>query len=336
MKSRLFFLFFFLIVTYISFSQQRVARHSSGIVTIYSGANPFNDAYVAAVPGDTLYLPGGPIPSPPTINKRLTIIGAGHYPDSTTATQKTVIGNIVIQQDADKLFLEGIELGAITITLNHKVDSMIITKCKFTSINFQGSTSPCMGVLIKNCVISGDGSFGNTNGLIFSNNIIDGRILSLNNAGISNNIFFYNAISVSAGFSDVDNCLISNNIFFRNYSGATYIYSNSELNTFANNIFNVVPNIGSNTFINNYNSVNLTSLFVNQTGNIFNYAHDYHLVNPDTYLGNDGNKVGIYGGLYPYKEGAVPQNPHIQFKIIGTQTNTNGELNIQFKVKAQN
>lgn len=333
MKSRFFFLFFFLIVTYISFSQQRVARHSTGIVTIYSGANPFNDAYVAAVPGDTLYLPGGPIPTPPTINKRLTIIGAGHYPDSTTATQKTVIGNISIQQDADKLFLEGIELGAIAISLNHKVDSMIITKCKFTSINFQGSTSPGLGNVIKNCVITGDASFGNTNGLLLSNNIIEGRISYANNAGISNNILLFNSAG-NYSINYFNQCFINNNIIFK--ALAVNIYGNSSLNTFSNNVFVVLPPVETNTFINSYTELNISSLFVNQTGNLFNYAHDYHLVNQDTYLGNDGTEVGIYGGLYPYKEGAVPQNPHIQFKNIGTQTNTNGELNIQFKVKAQN
>jgi hypothetical protein len=45
--------------------------------------------------------------------------------------------------------------------------------------------------------------------------------------------------------------------------------------------------------------------------------------------------VGIYGGLFPYKEGAVPLNPHISLKNIAPQTDVNGDLNIQLKVNAQ-
>ena len=54
-----------------------------------------------------------------------------------------------------------------------------------------------------------------------------------------------------------------------------------------------------------------------------------------TYLGDDGTEVGIYGGLVPFKEGAVPINPHISQKSIQTTTDSNGLLNIYFTVEAQ-
>jgi hypothetical protein len=53
-------------------------------------------------------------------------------------------------------------------------------------------------------------------------------------------------------------------------------------------------------------------------------------------LGTDGNQVGIYGGVFPYKELAIPVNPNIISKTISPQTNASGELNIQVQVKAQN
>jgi hypothetical protein len=327
----------------LGYSQQKVALHSSGTTTIFGGANPFTDAYNASVNGDTIYLPGGTIPFPSNINKGLVIIGAGHYPDSTVATGKTILsGNITISQDADNLMLEGIELGSITFTLNHKVDSVIIRRCKFSSIDYQGTgATPCVNNSIRENVITGGVTLTNATSSMLSNNIIDGKITSANNIGISNNILFYNAANPGgyayvATFYNVDNCFISNNVIFRNWAGASSIYSSSDLNTFSNNLFSVTPNTGTNTFINNYNAIDLTTVFVNQTGNVFNYSQNYHLVDPSIYLGIDNTQVGIYGGLYPCKVGSVPQNPHIQLINNATTTDANGDLQIQIQVDAQN
>ncbi len=323
-------------------AQQKVALHSNGTTTIFGGANPFSDAYNASVNGDTLYLPGGTIPYPTNINKSLVIIGAGHYPDSTVATGKTVLpGNITISEDADNLMLEGIQLGNISFTVNHKVDSVTIRRCKFASIDYQGTgATPCVNNSIRENVITGGVTLTNATSSMLSNNIIDGKITNANNIGISNNILLYNAAnpggySYVVTFYNVDNCFISNNIIFRNWAGASSIYNSSDLNTFSNNIFSVTPNTGTNTFVNNYNSIDLTTVFVNQTGNVFDYSHNYHLVNPSTYLGIDNTQVGIFGGMYPYKEGSVPQNPHIQLINNASTTDANGDLNIQLKVAAQ-
>ncbi|MDD2636804.1 MAG: right-handed parallel beta-helix repeat-containing protein [Bacteroidales bacterium] len=324
-------------------AQQRVALHSNGTTTVFGGGNPFTDAYNAAANGDTLYLPGGVIPYPATIDKGLVIIGAGHYPDSTTATGKTVLsGSLTIRGEADKLWLEGIELtGGITFYRNHKVDSVTIRRCKFESLLYEiysGGGTPCLENSIRENIINGNVNFANATSSVLSNNIIGGQVSNASNIGISNNIFLSNTHSTASYnmlFYTVNSCFISNNIIFRNYSGEAYVYSSCNLNTFSNNIFTLVPTEGTNTFTDNYNSIDITTVFVNQSGNVFDYTHDYHLVDPASYLGTDGSQVGIYGGMYPIKDGAVPQNPHFQFKNISTQTDNNGELNIQIQVEAQ-
>lgn len=325
----------------IVYSQQKVALHSNGSTTIFGGSDPFTAAYNASVSGDTLYLPGGTIPYPTTINKGLVIIGAGHYPDSTVATGKTVLtGNLTISEDADNLQLEGIELtGGISFTINHKVDSVVIRRCKFNNIYYYGTgITPCVNNNIIENVITGEAVFNNATSSMLSNNIINGQIANANNIGISNNILLFNSGCTGnpscVTFNNVDNCYISNNIVFRN--NASWVCSGCDLNTFANNIFAVVPSTGTNTWINNYYSIVLTSVFINQTGNVFNYAHNYHLVDPSSYLGIDNTQVGIYGGLYPYKDGAMPQNPHIQIINNATTTDANGNLQIQIQVEAQN
>jgi hypothetical protein len=133
----------------------------------------------------------------------------------------------------------------------------------------------------------------------------------------------------------VDNSLIVNNVFFKDGYGYG-IMRESDLNTFSNNVFNHTPSTGTNTFNNNYNNITpLDSIFVNQSGNQFDFAQDYHLIPGNNLIGNDGTPVGIYGGLYPFKDGMLPRNPHIRMKAVDAQTQPNGDLNIQFEVGAQ-
>jgi hypothetical protein len=84
-------------------------------------------------------------------------------------------------------------------------------------------------------------------------------------------------------------------------------------------------------------NVPTNNIFVNQTGNIYSYMQDYHLksTSPGKNAGTDGMDVGIYGGSSPFKEGALPVNPHIRFKNVAGSTNSSGTLNIHFKVAAQ-
>jgi hypothetical protein len=331
------FSFVFISLAIVVFAQQKVALNRNGTTEIYGGSNPFNDAYLAASSGDTIYLPGGNLPFPATIDKKLVIIGAGHYPSVTVATNRTVLnGNLNIGENADNLHLEGIDIsGGITFTNNHKVDGVVIKRCRTYSIGYSGNGStPCLNNTIRECVINSTIDFSNAKSLLFSNNIVGSAVSSGSELGISNNIFLYSGNQYYI-FSNIDNSSISNNIVFQAYDGS-YIQTSCELSTFSNNIFAVSPSVGSNTFVNNYNSVAIAGLFVNQTGNAFDYTHDYHLLNPGTYLGTDGNQVGIYGGLFPYKDSALPVNPNIVSKTIVPQTNASGELNIQVQVKAQN
>ncbi len=333
----IYLLSFLLFVGFTSTAQQKVALNRNGTTQIYGGSNPFNDAYLAASSGDTIYLPGGNLPYPATIAKSLVIIGAGHYPATTVATNRTVInGSLTINEGANNLHLEGIEItGTLLFNTNHKVDGVVVKRCRINVIGYSGNgTTPCVNNTIRECVINAHVDFSNAKSSLFSNNIVGSTVNQGIEIGVSNNIFLHN--SYSHLFNNVDNSSISNNIIFQQTYGMDRLQTACELSTFSNNIFTGIPLVDSNTYVNNHNSVAITGLFVNQTGNAFDYTHDYHLVNPTTYLGLDGKQVGIYGGLFPFKESALPVNPNIVSKIIVPQTNASGELNIQVQVKAQN
>ena len=106
---------------------------------------------------------------------------------------------------------------------------------------------------------------------------------------------------------------------------------------FVNNVFNAALSfpVGSNIGSGNYINVSFTNFFVNETDYTIDYASDYHLQTPGTYLGTDGTQCGMYGTTSPYKAGAVPINPHIRSKTVASYTDNSGNLNINVTVGAQ-
>jgi hypothetical protein len=131
-----------------------------------------------------------------------------------------------------------------------------------------------------------------------------------------------------------DNNQVNNNIFTK-VNTVYLIIGNG--NVAKNNLCALAtPSFGNlPTVSGNYFAIAQAAIFISQSGASFSYLQDYHLQNTTSYLGIDGTQVGIYGGLFPYKEAAIPSNPHIETKTIAPQTNGTGELNIQVLVKAQ-
>ena len=128
--------------------------------------------------------------------------------------------------------------------------------------------------------------------------------------------------------------LFENNIFVFTYH-LNYV-SNSN---FLNNSFNeeITFPYGTNVGTNNFPYYGISGTFLNADGGQFSYSKDYHLQEsfPGKNGGTDGTDIGIYGGQYPWKEGSIPFNPHIQLKNISGNTDQNGNLNVNIKVAAQ-
>ncbi|MCU4163026.1 hypothetical protein [Carboxylicivirga caseinilyticus] len=336
MKQILLTLLVVIATTHLS-AQQLVMLQSNGTSTAFDGETPFIDAYDSAIDGDTIYLPGTRVTPPPAIDKQLTIYGTGHYPSTTNATNSSIIyGTVYISENADNIKLEGIEItGSLIFMNNQKIDNAIISRCKLYQVSYQGDlTTPCENNTIKQCVITSSVSLNNANNCILTNNIIASSIGNGNQIAILNNVILHTSTSSTYGtITNVDNSTIANNIFRR---ANNVIQSSCESSTFANNVFKSTALAGVNTFLNNYENVDFASLFVSQNDEgVFNYEQDYHLNNTETYLGNDGTQVGIYGGLFPYKDYAIPTNPHISSQSVAPSTDENGMLNISITVNAQ-
>lgn len=331
---------FYLALSLGAFAQQRVALHSNGTTFIFSGSNPFNDAYLAAVAGDTIYLPGGNIPYPALIDKSLTIFGAGYHPDSSLTTQATTLtGNLNISGNADGLRLEGVNItGILEFNNNQKVDNVTLTRCRMNNVIYSGNrTTPCENNLITECIINSNMNFANAQFISVSNCFISGQLQNGFELSVMNSILLFNAQSVSSGTNTINNTtnsFFANNIFTR--SNAPQNVINGSLNTFTKNVFRTTPVFGTSSFIDNFYDVVIENVLVNQSGFTYEYSQNYNLVDPAAYSGTDLTQVGVYGGLYPFKSGGIPINPHFQFKLIAPQTNPNGELQIEIQVESQN
>jgi hypothetical protein len=341
MKSIKFSIGFLLVVTIsITNAQSIVALHHSGIVQHFSGTSALVNAYAAAVHGDTIYLPGGSFAPPANFDKGLTIYGAGHYQDSTQATNKTFIaGTVTLNANADNFQLEGVEvLEGVLFTSNVSVNQVTIKYCKINAyFQVPGNLSnPSNNIALIGNVFGGDVVLTNATNVSIYNSLLQGHLTNSSGNQFYNCIFLFNGGNYDWVINgEMVNNNLYNCIFYQSSWG---IYSNITGNTYKYSLFtSATPNFGPGAVSeNNYFGIAQPTIFVSQSGNSFDYTHNYHLQAPAAYPGSDGNQLGIYGGYFPYKEGAVPSNPHIRTKTISAATDASGNLNVNIKVAAQN
>ncbi|NLA23462.1 MAG: hypothetical protein GX879_00695 [Bacteroidales bacterium] len=317
---------------------QIIALHHEGETQIFNGNTAFVQAYEASQAGDTLYFSGGTYFPPSKIDIQLTLFGAGHYQDSTLVTGKTIIsGSIKLKEGANNFYIEGIAISdKIEIDNNSPITGLSVKRCYVSNgFNFPGDRTTLSSNIAIIGSIFGNSDFINTSNVLVSNSIIS-RVNNSHGNQFRNNIMLASFIYTSRLFNNSNNNFIANSIIKIEGSGSSNIIS-GDGNQFYNNVFNDAnPSYGSNpTLSDNIANVNMDDVFVNQTGVDFDYSHDYHLQDDELYLGTDGTQVGIYGGIFPYKEGAVPINPHFVKNTTSNTTNDDGDLPVRIIIKAQ-
>jgi len=302
------------------------------------------DAITNAQNKDTIYIPGGVFSltnSSITIDKELHLIGVGHYPDSSAVQGITYLnGSITLISGANYSSFEGFylngDINSGTPTSNEDVDNITISRCNCGSLTLDSLSTNWVvyeneirGVLSGYVQTPTNGHYTQNN--LFSNNIFTSLVYGFgHNNEFKNNLFLFNGYFNPSYIVD---CTFKNNIFC-----STSSLSSINSSVFNNNLFTIGFTIPSGCVgINNIINQDQASIFVNQSGNEFNYTHDYHLNNssPGKNAGSDGTDIGIYGGIYPWKESSIPTNPHLQSARIAHKTDSNGNLNVQIKVAAQ-
>jgi len=343
MKAKvLFFLVSFWFITQIQ-AQSVVALHSSNGVQFFSDGNPLQSAYTAAVDNDTIYLPGGSFAMPSKFEKKLRIIGAGHDPSTTSATFKTrLAGDLKLSEEASGFYLEGVKVSNIYFDTDEQVNDVTIKRCNIHNIYIDGNrTTPSHNCIFQQNIIH-DANLSNLTNSYFFNNIIENHISNADNLNFMNNVFLYTDTYYSV-FYHANSCILKNNIFLQEGNNFSAADSYSEHLTCSHNIICATTYDPSNTtyfgrypILDSNYQMNRTDVLVNQSGDTFDYSHNYHLQpGAQANLGDDGTEIGIYGGYYPWKEGSIPSNPHISSKNISSDTNANGTIHIDINVRAQ-
>jgi len=116
-------------------AQKTVVRQNGTLTAIYTSNNPVIDACNNANNGDTIYIPGGYY-NFPNINKRLVIIGAGIYPDSTFYTGETIVNNsFTFVSGSDSSVIIGLSVnGDINFDYWANLQKIKILRCKSNNI----------------------------------------------------------------------------------------------------------------------------------------------------------------------------------------------------------
>ncbi len=324
----------------------KIALHHNGGVALYTN---LNTALSGAVNGDTIYLPGGTVfvSTNPYINKSLTIVGAGHHPDSTQATSRTVIPvSIYIASGADNGKLTGIQCQTVffgSTYSDQNVNNYILERCNIGDLfPSYDNNSTSQNIMITENIISYLHDYSYNTGIVgFSSALFEKNIFGPNShyskdALFVNNIFYcyYNYFNFQKG-------TYNNNIILCTANASTFSIG-STYTTFNNTLVckldtSALTVTYSGMYNNPINPESAVNTFVNAMTTDFSYSNNYHLkaTSNGHNAGTDGTDVGIFGTQFPAKEGAVPFNPHISHKNIGTAVTPTGVLNVDVRVSAQ-
>lgn len=315
-----------------------------GEFTHYYGAGALKSAYDAASTGDIITLSPGTFSTPGTINKGITLRGAG-----IEATEKTYISGETTFASTDEtmvITVEGIKFSSKTNIQNNSTGSgqgtikLIKNTFQVLYASVAGSYSTDRGPVVRiyNCAIYA--------GMIFNGNSHP-------------DFLFYNSYVVTphidgSGFSETTtafvNCIINcadwiiERAYFLNFYNSIFVWNTSWSGS---NTSYLLPNtatcynclsINKSTLFNNLVSggnnktvATAAEIFTTYT-NSWKEGETFELTGAakEAYIGTDGTQIGMQGGNYPYT--TTVQYPVVTKFNADAQTNKAGMLNVEVEV----
>ena len=312
--------------------QMATVQHGETMTAFY-GIEALKDAVAAASAGDVISLSTGQF-NAPTINKAVTIQGAGYVIASGNYTAIVGETTVNVPNGEQGLIVEGLHcIDKVTVTGDSLCD-FTFRKCRMGELLFTAK------------IVEGEVSQNKVNTLTYA----DAHNFYLHH-NVIHNLYGTNGSSQIA--VDVDHSVITHVL----YNNVTAVVRNSLIKlamgsgscAFYNNVagqnYNAritSPYVSGNTlfnwYINNWDDASdeYKALFATPAhAYTWNETYDYKLTEEAAaqYLGGDGTQVGIYGGSVPFTE--TLSTPQIVEKTIATQTDENGMLSVKIKVEAQ-
>lgn len=317
---------------------------AQGLVTVdgpsHHGAfATFDQAEAFAVSGDVVTLPGGQFSAAnQAISKRLTIIGAGHDPRYATATGITLFTtNLRFIPGSEGSRLAGMLVNQLQI-LTDGSTPFYVDRCNINNVVASG-TFWLTRSIIRSEVYWGNGPAANS---LIANNIIFGKLRGLagcENSSARNNVFLTTS---EAPLNNLTSISAQKNIFL-GLAQVDNLYSGSYIgfNFFTDDALECNTTCSYGTQDNQF-SMSQSQLFettpITTSGSTWRYTMDFVLTanSPARYGTTDEyDDAGIYGGDFPWKEGSLPEIPHVTGNSTRTSA-TGATLQVNVTAEAQN
>ncbi len=302
-----------------------VLQHGSD-VSVFTGANAFVNANAAAADGDVITLSAGAF-NVSDITKSITVYGAGFEKDANTGTEVSKInGQLNLGASGggtlSDIHLEGIYFNS-HVNTNVSLEGFVMEKCYVNgNVNIVENTN----TIIRNCVITGAISGGDkiANNCIIQNCYVGGAINTFN---VSSSVKIDHCITCNF----VGPYFCSNSIFTYYWVGAYYdraVFANTEGAVAHNCIFRNFDynNQDKNDFQNCY-AVDINNIFSDATNANYSAARTYEIQQPTTWIGTDGQEIGIRYGWS--KVPGTPVVKNLNATVAGT------ELNVAYEAEAR-
>ncbi|MDN3671133.1 hypothetical protein QWY93_17610 [Echinicola jeungdonensis] len=297
------------------------------------------EAYSYAVSGDTLYIEGSNISyGSLTIEKKIVLIGPGYFlsenEGETFHKQNAQVNRINFSNGSSGAKVFGLSVSAgFSPRLNINVDNIGIFGCYFPGSTILFSVSNLNDIVIHGCFFT-DFPFS------FGFNIAPPQ-----NYLISNNIFQKGFLIKDNNSGTIVNNVIGESTFNVGLNSTVQIHNNILLGEDESEA--VFPDGGGSNV--SYN-ISVAGQFGNENGNQSNVtAQDIFILGETTsdsqYMvreggpadgtGKDGEDLGPFGGVKPYKLSGVPDLPVVyDFSTSGFGT-PEDQLPVQIKVRAK-
>ena len=284
--------------------------------------------------GDTLYLDAGTnFTAEQNVTKKVTIVGPG-YEATLPYGIATISGTLNLK--AADIKVEGVN---ITGGTKIQADYVTLERCK---TYYLGCSGTCRYATIRQCYVvrtdnySAIGGFGKTetksafwtveNCIISSGGSWAKCISDLYSAVIRNNLLLNTGTYSSWNLCALGNADITNNIIVN--TGSVYNCISDIEGKFINNV------VGQNYAAETNYVTGSTSTDIIFTGDYERYT----LIedSPAKNYGTDGTDCGIFGGLYPYVKGGLPQGHPYYTKAAISSRAKNDKVNVSLQIKMQN
>lgn len=329
-----------------SFATIRIVNNNVNSPAQYTNLQPAIDASAL---GDTVYVQGSASSyGAVTINKKITLIGAGYAVTGTQSNLNTTIGSITLDTlvmtsppTLNGIRILGCNVSGLSFATGIVVHSVVLERNMLGSINIAGNgwifrnnvignaniyLNSWSNYVFSNNVFAPGRIYGNSaqsSGVLIANNIFLGdysgnSMINLTGAQINNNIFWYN----SAGFvSNMSGCIFNNNMTY----GSTPLSLPVAGNSGSGNLNNVNPNF-----------VNVPSVTV--TNDAPGYDYSYLIGSQAINSGTDGSNLGVTGGAFSSNSfTGIPPIPVMTLLDINNPIINQGQqLNVHFKAKKAN